>query len=183
MARLSIEKEYFSWLLDIVCTNTQKKKYSKLFWHLYQTEFYSTLEMDDNRAADGLELRGDFAHDIHMDVRIVNYEIDRPCSVLEMMVGLAKRCEDGIMGDDDYGDRTPVWFWKMMEIDSTGFEFFTDDRFSYQEVNRIIENLLEHKYSKNGKGGWFYIPEYKGDLRKVEIWYQLNYYLCGLIEY
>ena len=40
------------------------------------------------------------------------YLDNKTCSVLEMMIALAIRCEEHIMDDPDVGNRTGQWFWK-----------------------------------------------------------------------
>ena len=39
--------------------------------------------------------------------------LNEPCSVLEMILALAIRCEDTIMANVRYGDRTTQWFWSI----------------------------------------------------------------------
>ena len=98
-----------------------------------------------------------------------------PCSVLEMMVALAIRCEETIMDNPAYGDRTAQWFWGM--IRTLGLYSMTDDRFDQEYVDMVIDRFLNRDYEPNGEGGLFKINNCKYDLRKIEIWYQLCWYL------
>ena len=41
----------------------------------------------------------------------------------------------------------------------------------------VIKRFLDRDYEPNGKGGLFTIKNCRQDLRKVEIWYQLCWYL------
>jgi hypothetical protein len=102
-------------------------------------------------------------------------ELDGPCSVLEMMIALAIRCEENIMDDPLIGDRTRQWFWSM--ISSLGLSGMTDTRFDNKSVDRVLETFLDRDYKPNGEGGLFTIKRCEKDLRKVEIWYQLLWYL------
>ncbi len=79
------------------------------------------------------------------------------------------------MHDPDEGDRTAIWFWEMMDNLrlTTQDDYQFDERFS----NRVITKFLQRKYSPDGNGGPFYIPNCDQDLRKVELWYQMNYYI------
>ena len=79
------------------------------------------------------------------------------------------------MDDSRYGDRTTQWFWNMLS--NLGVSYMTDDRFDEKEATEKIYNFLEKRYSPNGKGGLFYIPDAPEDLRNVEIWTQLCWYL------
>jgi hypothetical protein len=101
--------------------------------------------------------------------------VDEPCSVLEMMVALAIRCEEHIMEDLELGDRTEKWFWIM--IDSSGLNALTDMTFNSYEADIILQRILNREYGPCGEGGLFLIPNCGFDLRNVEIWYQLCWYL------
>ena len=131
-----------------------------------------------NRAKDGESLRYRFAV-IYENDRIYQDGImailDGPCSVLEMMTALAIRCEESIMDDPSYGDRTGQWFWNMMT--NLGIGWMNDNRFDLKEAEDIIYNFLDRRYEPDGRGGLFWIKGCPEDLRKEEIWTQLCWYL------
>jgi hypothetical protein len=104
--------------------------------------------------------------------------LDGPCSVLEMMIALAVRCEETIMDDPAYGNRTAQWFWGM--ITSLGLNGMTDELYNRFEVDRVVANLLNREYQPNGKGGLFTIRRCDRDLRTVEIWVQLLWYINSI---
>lgn len=171
----SIEHEYFEWLYNYVCKGRahDKVSYKKIFKLLYDIEFTFYIRNDLNRARDGVDLRYRFAllkhDDTIMDV------LDEPCSILEMMIALAIRCEETIMDDPRYGDRTSQWFWTMMT--NLGLSHMTDDNFNEKVATKRIYDFLEKRYEPDGRGGLFYIRGCKEDLRDVEIWTQLCWYL------
>ena len=176
MTQNQLQNIYFDWLYDMMCGNRYADEISfrKLFVQLHSTEFTYTIDMDENRARDGINLRYKFAlHNGYMDI----YEeyLDGPCSVFEMMVALAIRCEENIMDDPSYGNRTGQWFWGM--IVNLGLGFMTDSRFDEQFVDDIIFRFLNREYEPDGKGGLFTVRNCKYDLRTVEIWYQMCWYL------
>lgn len=176
-----IRNEYFDWLYDYVTKGKAHKdvSYRKLFMFLHEVEFTFIILRDKNRASDGVNLRYKFAtsryHD--NDVEYVLDILDGPCSVLEMMVALANRCEESIMTDTRYGNRTMQWFWSMLK--NMGLSMMTDDRFDRKRCEKIVSTFLNREYSYDGKGGLFYIPECTEDLRTLEIWTQLCWYLDG----
>jgi hypothetical protein len=98
-----------------------------------------------------------------------------PCSVFEMMIALAIRCEENIMDDPSKGDRTGQWFWGM--ITNLGLGSMMDHRFNKIFVDDTIKRFLDRDYEPDGKGGLFRIRNTNKDLRTVEIWYQLCWYL------
>ena len=167
-----ISNRYFEWIVDLVGNG---ESYRRLLLRLHQIEFIFLIPKDENRAKDGLDLRYRFA----LDSRMMDAEdyLDEPCSVLEMMAALALRCEESV-DDPLYGDRTSQWFWKM--INNLGLGYMTDDRFDIDEVDYVIDKFLHREYSPDGHGGLFVIKRNRRDLRKVEIWYQLCWYLDSI---
>ena len=135
------------------------------------------LPKDENRAEDGIALRYRFAYGYHSPASAETF-LDGPCSVLEMMVALAIRCEETIMDNPLIGDRTGQWFWGM--IVSLGLGSMMDDRFDEDYVDFVINRFLNREYEPNGKGGLFTIKNCVQDLRDVEIWYQICWYLDSI---
>ena len=102
-----IRNEYFEWLVSIIAQNRYDNdiSYNKLLSYLHSIEFTYSIPRDSNREADGEELRYRFSK-INAKHRDATLYLDGPCSVLEMIVALAIRCEESIMDDTRYGDRT-----------------------------------------------------------------------------
>lgn len=170
-----IQDDYFEWLFRMAVRKRYPKDLSfrKLLMHLHRTEFTYTIQRDGNRAEDGMDLRYRFA-----DVEDIGSYLDGPCSVLEMMLALAIRCEEQIMDDATIGDRTGQWFWGM--ITNLGLGSMLDSRYDEQYVEDTIQRFLNRDYEPNGKGGLFVIRNCDYDLRDVEIWYQLCWYLDSI---
>ena len=163
---------YKQWLCDLVCKGLFSKNisYDRLLSYLSHREFTIIIPNDINRAEDGVDLRLRYQ-------MITGEHINRndPCSVLEMMIALAIRCEESIMDNPAYGDRTAQWFWSM--IRTLGLYHMTDDNFDVEYVDMVIDRFLNREYAPNGEGGLFKINNCKYDLRQIEIWYQLCWYL------
>jgi len=175
-----IRNEYFDWLYDYICKDRANENisYKKLLMFLHSTEFIFTIDRDDNRFEDGVYFRQRFAkfkEDQGYDYYNILYNLDGPCSVLEMMVALATRCEEDIMDDPRYGNRTKQWFWLM--IKNMGLSMMTDIAYNKDYVETTIYNFLNRNYKPDGRGGLFYIPGCEEDLRNVEIWAQLCWYI------
>ena len=165
---MNTKDEYFNWLFDLVCGRRYSEQISfrKLLTRLHDVRFRYSLPRDRNRADDGLDLRRRF--DPYFDY-------DKPCSVLEMMVALAIRCEETIMDDPQFGDRTRQWFWSM--ITNLDLGDMTDDNYDEDWVNFVINRFLDREYEPDGRGGLFMIRNCPRDLRDLEIWQQLCWYL------
>ena len=173
-----INDEYFEYLCELVDTNRYAKQvsYRKLLMHLHNIEFTWFVPHDDNRADDGIQLRRGFAMD-RDDMSLLQY-IGGPCSVLEMMVALAVRCEKTIMDNALMGDRTGQWFWGM--IHNLGLSSMRDSNFNRDRVDDVIARLLNREYEPDGRGGLFTVKNCTYDMRRVEIWCQLSWYLDSI---
>lgn len=173
--------EYFDWMYCLVCKDMRKKSYRKLLFQLYDTPFDYSIALDGNRAEDGVDLRYRFGyeHDIEGSV-IASYLDNKPCSVLEMMVALAIRCEEHIMDNPDIGDRTAKWFLDM--IRNLGLEKMTDGNFDRDFVGLTLARFLNREYGRDGKGGLFTVHHDRFDMRNVEIWYQAMWHLDEVLK-
>lgn len=175
MLNNDIYEQYFNWLCDVV--NVSTVSYDKLLRLLHRIKFRWSNIRDKNRAEDGTDLRFRFRKSIDGLSRneVLNWHDEEPCSVLEMMIALAIRAEEQIMDNPQVGNRTTQWFWSM--VASLGLTGMSDDMFDLIEAKDIIERFLDREYSPDGKGGLFTIRDCEYDLRDVEIWTQLCWYL------
>lgn len=175
MFRDQIINDYFEWLWNFTkCRGHSQNR--KIITLLHNIEFRYSIPMDANREEDGIDLRYRFITEVGIPK---NYQeayayLDGPCSVLEMMIALAIRCEESIMDDPDIGDRTSEWFWLMMK--NLGLDYMSDRKFDRDIAEEKISIFLDRKYKRNGEGGLFVVNG-RRDLRKVEIWYQMCWYL------
>ena len=181
MIKDDIVNGYFCWLIDKVCEYPDDAiNYNKLFRTLHDTDFEWTIPLDANRAIDGEELRRIYAIETNHSERTVDLYINWDCSVLEMMVALADKCETQIMYDPEYGDRTAKWFWIMIE--NLGLQDMTNDNFDYDFVAFVLSRFMQRTYKADGDGGLFRLKNPIRDMRNVEIWYQLNWYLTEFLN-
>jgi hypothetical protein len=184
IGRTTLREEYFSWLYDLV--RTTKPSYRKLCRFLDEKKFRWSVPNDDNRCEDGLNLRDEFieAHNLdesHLEVR---YFLKGECTVLEVMVALARRINDLMFDLRRQDDKTPKWFVEMLR--NLGIDRFTDvttpdprlDPISEVQVDQILEILMDRTYDVYGRGSLFPLKRrHPKDMSTVEIWYQLMTYL------
>ena len=174
----NIRDDYFGWLYYMMCEKRYGSiSYRKLLRCLHDIEFKWLIDLDSNRAEDGIDLRYRYSYYNGLDT--VPECLDGPCSVLEMIVALAIRCEDDIMENSEIGNRTGQWFWSM--ITNLGLGGMNDDRFDEEEVRDTIDRFLDRKYASNGRGGLFTIRNCDVNLRDVEIWTQMCWYLNNIV--
>ena len=165
-----MRKDYFHWLVSLLGDDYLRDNYQRLLWKLFSTEFTWTVPYDENRAKDGLYLRHIFSQELDVD-----FDMDCACTVLEMMLALARRCEDQLTYDPRLGDRTSYWFWAMLE--NSGLDICDDFGYIEGSVQRILCVVLERRYGCKGEGGLFYARKTTHDFRDIDLWWQLNLWL------
>lgn len=173
--------DYFAWLYDMVCSGLDET-YVDLLRYLHSVTFEPIVLMDTNRSDDGLALR---YNQYGVEKRIPNDILveafrGKPCSMLEMMIALAQRCDNTIMYDHDLGDRTAVWFWNM--VDNLGLSDMYDPNFDALKAGHIMYIFMNRRYKKDGTGGLFKIHDDTKDMREIEIWYQMCFYLDEILN-
>lgn len=171
-----MRRKYFEWLCSFVKPFSLNHSYRFLMLHLFRTDFYSIIPMDGNRASDGIELRYRFGREKRIRMSDVADVLDvKECSVLEMMIALSLRCEEQIIDDPDVGDRTRKLFWSM--INNLGLNRMDDESYDSFEVEDRLDIFMNREYKPDGTGGLFKLRKTRHDLRNVEIWYQMMWYL------
>lgn len=168
---------YYDWLCILIGLNKNipGRNYKEMISAMHQAEFKPKLEMDQNRGADGLQLRVDFMNEHGPYGSSVNRG---PCTILEFMIGLAKRMSFLMRGEGNHG-RTEYFFWKMVE--NLGLKKVTDEQWYDLNGDFFLEDAIwrinERQYAEDGSGGIFPLRRPREDQRNVEIWYQMNAWL------
>lgn len=163
-----IEETYFNWLTAKVMPLTSPN-YQGLLLVLHRTEFIWTELGDDNRAADGLELRLDFLIELGFDSDPLWFET--PASVLEVLIAFCVR-HASFQTDIPVAD----WFWRLIEnLKLDDYRRISEDQI--HEIQEVLKRFMRRTYGPNGVGGLFPMQDPPRDQRKVEIWYQFCDYV------
>lgn len=176
------EKLYLEWMYTMVC-GEEYGEYKRLFDKLYDTTFYYVLPMDQNREADGRELRYIYGHEHGLsDEEIQEYLDTKPCTVLEMLIAFVRRYEFQVTYDTEEGDRTSLWWWII--VTNMGLNEFTDSAdWTDEDVDYILDNFMERKFNPDGSGGGpFILPGTDKDLRTIDFWSQMNLFMTDYIR-
>lgn len=183
MTKTELNRKYLAWMYQLICAGETRyfPSYRKLLRRLYELPFTYTMPMDGNRADDGVNLRYRFGEECgYSDAEVANALDDRDCSVLEMMLALAIRCEDNIMYDPDLGSRADRWFWVMLT--NLNLANMSDRNYDQHVVDQAIANFLSRNYSRDGDGGLFRVRNCPRDMRTLDIWYQMCWYLNDISD-
>ena len=175
----NIGDRYFEWLYNhIGGSGNPLWTYWRLAEQLHNIEFTYFVPNDDNRARDGLMLRDEFCD--HVGSWGDYKHLHDPCTVLEMLIALAKRAD---YEADGLGIATGLdaWFWEIVsniKLDSySDAAYLADAVYAKRRVSEIISDVLERRYDPNGHGGLFPLRVSRENQRNVEIWYQLSAYI------
>lgn len=166
-----ILNDYFDWLYFMVVPNGGK--FRKLLTMLHTMEFKYFVEYDENRASDGVNLRWYYVDD-GGDDEILRWK--EPCTVLEMLIALAMHM-DKIVGDRELD--IVHWFWLM--LDNLDLAWMEDVKYDKTYVYGRVAMFLDREYEPDGNGNIIYIPDSPDDLRDVEIWNQMCWYLDSIL--
>ena len=175
---INTKDDYLRWLMGIVC-DEEHQNYDKLLYFLYSYEFSWIVKMDENRANDGIHLRNVFCDQFGYYPAVDG----APCSVLEMMISLSVNCSEDILWDGET-NWTPIIFWSMIE--NLGLSDSTDSNWNRYFVDMKIGVFLERKYENDGSGGLFKLnpslSQIPKNFKKMEIWYQMQYWISENFE-
>ena len=179
------DEGYFEWLIAQVDSTDKNPEHTHhlLLEQLHLHNFIDWIvDGDDNRAADGRMLRDnycDFVGSLDLDI----HELNTRCTFLEMLVAFVIRMSyetEGLLPNTTPGD----WFWQMMK--NLGIAQYNDEKFmqNFQEARAhiygVVRRVNGRLYHPDGSGGLFPLKHAPNDQRKIELWYQFNYYVQEL---
>jgi hypothetical protein len=159
-----LDVEYYEWLISHIHI-PNGKSYDGLFEVMHNTEFHWTIPNDDNRLADGLDLRLVFLNGRKRTLKL------QGVTLLEVLVALSKRVAFTA------GGPPKKWAWRLLKnlrLDQKPDPLTEQD---LEKINDVLDALVWRTYQKNGRGGFFPLKQPEEDQTKVEIWYQMNKYV------
>jgi len=134
-----ISNAYHNWLIEQVDMLRSNRK--RLEQKLMNTEYVPLLERDENRAADGEDLKYRFAYENGYEYYEVEDAIGCGCSMLEMMVALCLRCQDYISACE--GDRTVARELFNEQLSSMGLARYTDRNYDEERVSELLARFMD----------------------------------------
>jgi len=170
----NLTEDYLRWLEPQL--RDEHGNPSETYWDLlnvmFEKEFRCVIDMDENRMADGMDLRVEFAHEHRM--RPTRLRSLGPCSFLEVVIALSRHM--AFLA----GGSAPGWAWHL--LGNLELQRMSDplSRQKYKKVQEIMEVAIRRKYSPDGTGGFFPLAWPEEDMTQIELWYQLNAYIGEL---
>lgn len=168
-----LDEAYFSWLYSQVgdpdITNPTHT-YWGMFKQLYDKEFVWFIPNDDNRIADGKDLRYEFVEQSGLEDVDMGW-LQLGCSMLELLIALSRRLAFEAEGEPR------DWFWHM--LDNLTLSQYNDrlQKRRSSEIDEILDRVIWRTYGINGEGGIFPLRYSDRNQQKVELWYQMSAYV------
>lgn len=176
---MDFRKAYFDWLYEQLTKESGLLSFRYVCDAAHQIVFNESVPNDDNRAAEGQELRFEFCR-----IRNIQLPADRrevtayPATLLEVLVALCRHA-DHMSTPSIY-----EWFEKMLvNLDLFRYE---DDAVGPRELSRIrrvLHMMNNRTYKWNGEGSLFPLKIPTNDMRKVELWFQMAAYMTENMLY
>lgn len=161
--------DYFYALVDRV----NGYGYEDMLRVLYSYPFEIIVETDANLLPNVFALRDEYGY------KPKPYEKDM-ANCFEIFISLASKF-DWLLSDLKNPDRTEEWFWMMMK--NTGLIFYDNEHFNRDDIESICDVFVHRKYKTNGYGGPFPLRQPRKNVRRVDLWYQINWYVNENFEY
>lgn len=173
----TLDELYLRWLYSQISPASVKNP-ARTYWRfarqLYTKEFVWFIPFDDNRAADGRNLREEFLADEKIEDPDEEW-MRLGCAMLEMLVALSRRLN---FMESDINERD--WFWKL--VDNVGIKKCSDkdymtDPDTVHGIDEVLDRVIWRTYEYDGSGGLFPLQHPPKDQRSTEIWYQMSAYI------
>lgn len=173
-SRHPLTEDYIRWLEPQIRDrhDNQGETYWDLLGLMFEKEFISFVAHDENRVADGVDLRSEFCFQRELPTDCLKDAW--PPSFAEVLVSLSRRLSF------DAGGRARGWAWTLMN--NLELHRMSDPltRRKIKQVDDILETCIRRTYAPDGQGGFFPLAWPEEDQREVELWYQMAAYINEL---
>lgn len=172
---------YFDYLFEKVERNSYGSVVDERICSTLHSIIFDSDIVDDTRIEDIQAAREDYFNlvECRPEWDSAIFEGDEEFSVFELLVTLAEKLESKLMRNPIYGDRTPVWFWSMLEnLDITTDTVIKEDgNIDSDYIMSVICRWLYKEFQYNGDGSPFPLKNPSEDTRLCSIWRHAMYYL------
>lgn len=167
-----MDDRYFEYLIDLM----RADDIYRLCGYLDGIEFTWSVALDANRMQDVMTMREVYADEFE-EISDRNYGY---CSVFEMLVAMAIKCDRDIMYDASEGPRGYYWFRIFLE--NLYGDLKMANELDGDEIVDICMRFIERRYDRHGNGGMFPMKHSKIDQRRVQLWIQMNAWILENFE-
>lgn len=173
----TLVEDYLHWLAPQIRDEFVNR--GETYWNLlelmFEKDYVWLVPNDDNRMADGLDLRSEFCHDHR--IRVNTLRSLKPASFLEVLIGLSRRLSF-IAGGNPQG-----WAWQLLVNLELTHMIDPLSRYKARKVDDIMDTVILRTYRSDGLGGFFPLAWPEEDQREVELWYQMAAFIDEIPEH
>jgi len=171
-----LPSKYFKWLYDQVVPVDEVDGMSS-YWlvcvRMHELPFKALVPHDDNRIAEGAELRAEFMDTTGLEILDWVVLMFPDATVFEVLVALAKRANLMIEMTEQK--------WFQIFLQNLKLDLYSDwycAHHSTGRINRILGHFNDRTYRYSGHGGGLFpLTKPPADQRQVELWYQMGAFM------
>lgn len=163
--------DYLEYLIITCNLYGYRNSYYNLFWTLHNIQFTYRIERDENRVEDGHDLREGYSIPNRFSIKDHEYFYAHWVSVLEVLIALAIRVDNEIIGDPA-NPHPEIFFMEMIE--NLELRRHKTDQ---NTIRQVVEDWLERRFDRCGFGSPFPVTDDDRDQRGLEMWDQMVSYL------
>lgn len=163
--------------IDAFSDDNINELYPRILSELHNIPFVCRVKLDENRVEDALGMRR-FVIQNSADYLYYNATFPNP-SVLEVLCAFAKLCwESDGQSDQRYpSDWLRMFFMNMNLIDDICNEISENPTY----IRIQVDTMMDRRYDRNGEhGGLFHIRRSDVDMRRIQLFEQMDVYLGEL---
>lgn len=174
-----IEELYFEWLCKQVVRDRGQDvlfPYTIVCGLMHEITFNGRVPNDDNRSAEGRDLRFEFLENLDWRTAYVGESWQKflvtDGTLFEVLIALARRC--------DFQVELGVGEWFFIFLKNLTLERASNNDFALEHktaIRRILLKFNDRRYSARGTGSIFPLKRAPKDMRKLELWYQMSAYI------
>jgi len=164
-----LDDQYLGWLIH----SLGAEDYSQLCFIMQKIVFDTSVPNDDNRAAEGKDLRRQFLEMNRFHKSVYYMWLAPPASIFETLAALTAHAE--------FMTSIPKNEWFMIFLSNLQLDGARDvgwTNLTARRAMRALEAFNNRRYLPDGRGGLFPIENPEYDMRTIEIWYQM----CAFIQ-
>lgn len=164
--------EYTMHIMRELYIDIDRIEYTPLMLYLNTLPFEYVIDMDENRAVDGIMILREPYFD---DKGMACPEID--CTVLEMLAALAIRLDNEYVGEPNNPAPGGIFWEFLINLGLVGAGKFIGPDPDRRKIDDILEKWMSRNFDYDGNGSIFPVENASRDQRTIEIWDQKNEYM------
>lgn len=169
----ALTEGYLRWLGSQIRDADESPTYWGLFSVMFEKKFEWEVQNDENRNADGVELRAEYCYANHARQNALN-PLGPNARFLEVLIALSRRMRFAA------GGSAQQWAWLLicnLELQKLRDPLMPSKA---RKADDILDTVIWRRYNPDGCGGFFPLAWPDEDQTQKELWYQMAAYIGEL---